>query len=75
MNKYYISHVIIKGHVLYLGGALSIEDAVKLAREFESKGYTYHLSEKTDENKYESISLKTLEERLRTIQSQKNKKF
>ena len=66
MNErmYHINGVIIKGFYFKLDNLLTLQQAVELARELESKGYAYHIAEQIREGIFEHRNLGELEKLL-----------
>lgn len=62
--KYMIPEVRIKGVNFTLNHRLSLEQVLLLGREFESRGYDYHIEEQVAYNKYECRTLRELEQLL-----------
>ena len=64
MVEYYIPNLIVGGVVFKSEQPLSLNKAVELAKEFKSRGYTFHVDEKTSEKHYKMKLLSELEKLL-----------
>jgi hypothetical protein len=63
--EYYISTVIIKGVAFKSQQPLELPEVVKLARELNARGYTFHIDKKISDNRYEMRTLSELEQLVR----------
>lgn len=63
MTEYKIDNITIRGHVFRLDESLTLQDALELAKEFQSHNYIYHIKERLSSSRFEHVSLSELEKR------------